>query len=132
MRAEIGKPAIGGTVGFALGKNDRVVLVHGEKAFAATGGAKHEHRVGDRRIALARVAHALLAESRGAPGERAQFARNDRGDIARVHALGKKPSRYGWQLRPSAAEFVDVRRFVDLVTERDRASGTQSQEVARR
>jgi hypothetical protein len=73
----------------------------------------------------------LLTKNGCASRECAKLAGNHRGGSAGVHILGDKPARDGGQLRPSAAERVDVCRLVNLVAERDRASGPESQEIAR-
>ena len=41
MRAELREPAVGGLARRAVGEHDGVVLIHGEQALAAAGGAEH-------------------------------------------------------------------------------------------
>ena len=50
MAAELLEPAVLRAARLALGEDQRVVLIHGEQAFAAAGRAEHRDRIGAGRI----------------------------------------------------------------------------------
>ena len=65
-------------------------------------------------------AHARFGNDRGLARQRAELARDHRGDVARRNAFGQKRGRDLRQLGPGGAEVVHVVRLIDLVAERNR------------
>ena len=66
--AEPREPEVGGAARFAFGKNEGVVLVHGQQALAAAGRTEHAERIGTWRRALPVGQHAPLGQHAGAAG----------------------------------------------------------------
>ena len=129
--AELFEPAVGGFPRRALGEHDGIVLIHGEQALATTGRAEHAQRVRRRRLAMALRQHAAFGQNAGAAGERAEFARNHRRDVARADTFGDQAGGRLRQARPGGGERWHVVGLVDRVAEDRGFLRAQPQQVAR-
>ena len=76
--------------------------------------------------------HARFGNDGGPARQRAELARNHRGDVAHRNAFRQKRGHDLRQLGPGGAEVVRIVRLIDLVAERNRLADPQPQQVARR
>ena len=105
------EPAVFRAVRLAVVKDQRVVLVHRQQALAAAGGAQHRDRIGARRSALASSRMRRSAITAACAGERAELARDHRGDVAAGSPSATSAAATSRQLRPGGRERMHVRRL---------------------
>ena len=117
-------------VGFALGKDDGIVLIQCEQAFATTAGAQDEDGIGNRRRTETVFGEFFFGKLRGATGGSAQFAADHACDIARIDALGEQCFGNCRQMRPGGGQIGDIAGFVDGIAEANRAAGAQSEQIS--
>ena len=100
------EPAVGIAARLAFGKDDRIVLVHRQQAFAAAGGAEHRKRVvrqGDRR-SLRPSAPLPPVPPRGASARRSRAtSRPRRRDPARLPPPARPPRAGAWPRRRASS-----------------------------
>ncbi len=131
-RAELGEPAVFRPVRVAFGENDRVVLIGGEKAFAATAGAEDEDSERAGRRAEPVACHRSLGYGRSAPRHRAKLFADDTGDLARVDLLVDERLGDRGQHRPGGRQLSRCLCLLDRVVEIDGGAGPQLEQVSRR
>jgi hypothetical protein len=122
--AEGGVPGIDGSVGLgSVGVDERVVLIHGEQAFAAADRAQHDdaERPGGR--PLSPCCEAGHREFRHAAREARDLARDHRRHGGGGEAFGEQRLGDERQARPGPAERGHIRRLIDRVAEVDRGLG---------
>jgi hypothetical protein len=127
---EFAKPAVLRPIRLAGFEQDCVVLIEGEEALPAPGGAEHDNGEGTRRPAAALADHSSFGELRRPTGEGSELPCNDAGDVPRAHVLLEKTTGGGRHLGPGAREGRHVLCLVDIVSKLDRRARPEAEEVA--
>ena len=129
-RREPLEPPVRLTAALALGKDDRIVLVHRQQAFAAASRTEDCECETRRRIAEAFGLQLRFRQRRRAARELADLARDHRRHVASRNSFRHQRGGSARELGPGAGEIRRLAGRIDLVAKQNGFFGAQTQEVA--